>query len=129
MDIRLNSISKLVTISDVSVIDNDGNKSSEIQLGSSFNITSEIWLSSPEPESSEQPFVCYVQIKQIGTKSLVEFIGFTDGQFDEAGNQSPIIVWTPEQEGAFFIEVYVWDPDARPLSSPSSNINLVLVTS
>ncbi|MFQ6025052.1 MAG: hypothetical protein ACE5JT_00850 [Nitrosopumilaceae archaeon] len=129
-DVRISTLTKLVTISEVLVTDPEDNKFSEIQLGSPVHITSKIWLKyAADPESTVQPYVCYVQIKQIGAQGSVEFIGVAEGKFDSAGTQFPTVVWDPEHEGAFFIEVYVWDPKAVPLSTPSTDINLVLVTS
>ena len=128
-DVQLSSATKLVTINNVAVTDPQGNKFSELKIDSPVHITGDIWFrTSSDIESIQQPFVYYVQIIQIGSKGAVEFIGFTEGNFDNEGNQVPTVVWTPEHEGPFFIQVYVWDPDANPLSTPSTDINLVLVT-
>ena len=128
-DVQLSYITKLVTINNVTVTDPQGNKFSELKIDSPVHITGDLWFRTlSDTESKQQPFVYYVQIIQIGSEGAVEFIGFTEGNFDNEGNQVPTVVWTPEHEGPFFIQVYVWDPDANPLSTPSSDINLVLVT-
>ena len=131
----INSLTKLVTINDVSVTDLIGNKYSTIPIGSTVKITSEIWIKYAS-EQSEQPYVCYVQIKQIGTENLiqneadaapVEFIGTVQGVFHGMEKQQISVNWVPDKEGAFFAEVYVWDPDAVALAEPSRHINVMLV--
>lgn len=135
IETTISSLTKLVTISDVSVTDIVGNKYSTIPVGSPVKITSEIWIKYAN-EQSEQPFVCYVQIKQIKTEELdqnetdaaiVEFIGIVPGVFHGMGKQDVSVSWIPDKQGAFFVEVYVWDPNAVALASPSSTINVMLV--
>jgi len=131
----ISSLSKLVTINDVSITDLLGNKSSTIPVGSPVKINSEIWVKYAS-EQSEQPFVCYVQIKQVGTEKFpqngtdavpVEFIGTAQGTFHGMEKQEISINWIPENQGAFFAEVYVWDPNFEALAEPSRHINLMLV--
>ena len=131
----ISSLTKLVTINDVSVTDLVGNKYSTIPVGSPVKITSEIWIKYAS-EQSEQPYVCYVQIKQIGTENLtqneadaapVEFIGTVQGVFHGMEKQEISVNWVPENQGTFFAEVYVWDPNAVALAEPSQDINLMLV--
>ena len=121
----ISSLTKLVTISDTSVTDQAGNKYDTIPIGAQVNITSGIWLKFASDQSTEQPYICYVQIKRVG--GGVEFIGIANGAFHGAEKQNVSVTWVPESEGAFYTEVYVWDPNAVPLSSPSSMINLMLV--
>ncbi|MGQ0638697.1 MAG: FxLYD domain-containing protein [Nitrososphaerota archaeon] len=123
--VKLSSLTKLVTIADVSVTDPQGNKYSTIPVGGQVNITSSIWIKYAADQFTEQPYVCYVQIKRVG--GGVEFIGTAQGVFHGAERQNPSVIWVPESDGAFFIEVYVWDLNAVALSSPSSIINLMLV--
>lgn len=123
--VKLSSLTKLVTIADISVTDPQGNKYSTIPVGSQVNITSSIWIKYAADQSTEQSYVCYVQIKRVG--GGVEFIGTAQGVFHAAERQNPSVIWVPESDGAFFIEVYVWDLNAMALSSPSSIINLMLV--
>ena len=123
--VKLSSLTKLVTIADISVTDPQGNKYSTIPVGSQVNITSSIWIKYAADQSTEQSYVCYVQIKRVG--GGVEFIGTAQGVFHGAERQNPSVIWVPESDGAFFIEVYVWDLNAMALSSPSSIINLMLV--
>jgi len=131
----ISSLTKLVTINEVSVTDLIGNKYSTIPIGSPVKITSEIWIKYAS-EQSEQPFVCYVQIKQVGTEKLtqnetnavlVEFIGTIPGVFHGMEKQEISINWIPDKPGAFFTEVYVWDPNSVALAEPSRHINLMLV--
>ena len=118
-----------MTINNVVVTDPQGNKFSETKIDSPVHITGNLSIrTSSDIESIQQPLVYYVQIQQFGSRGAVEFIGFTEGNFDNEGNQVPTIVWTPEHEGPFFTKVYVWDPDANPLSEVGSYVNIVLVT-
>ncbi|MEX2348933.1 MAG: FxLYD domain-containing protein [Nitrosopumilaceae archaeon] len=123
--VKLSSLTKLVTIADISVTDPQGNKYNTIPVGSQVNITSSIWIKYAADQSTEQPYICYVQIKRVG--GGVEFIGTAEGVFHGAEKQNPSVMWVPDSDGAFFIEVYVWDLNAVALSSPSSIINLMLV--
>jgi hypothetical protein len=130
----LRSATELVTINDVSVTDLIGNKYSSIPVGNPAKITSEIWIKYAS-ENSEQPYIAYVQIKQIGTESteiqddtaIVEFIGTIPGVFHGMEKQEISVNWVPERPGAFYVEVYVWDPDAVALAEPSRHINVMLV--
>ncbi len=131
----ISSLTKLVTINNVSVTDLIGNKYSTIPVGSPVKITSEIWIKYAS-EQSEQPFVCYVQIKQVGTEkhtqnetdaAPIEFIGTAQGTFHGMEKQEISVNWVPENQGTFFAEVYVWDPNAVALAEPSHDINLMLV--
>lgn len=135
VETSLSSLTELVTINDVSVTDMMGNKYSTIPIGNQTKITSKIWIKYA-PEQSEQPFVCYVQIKQIGTEKLtpnkddvaiVEFIGTVQGVFHGMEKQEISVNWVPDKPGAFFVEVYVWDPNAVALAEPSRHINVMLV--
>ena len=131
----LGSLTKLVTINDVSVTDLVGNKNSTIPVGSPVKITSEIWIKYASGQS-EQPYVCYVQIKQVGTEKFtqnetnaapVEFIGMAQGIFHGMEKQETSVNWVPDKPGAFFTEVYVWDPNAVALAEPSHHTNVILV--
>jgi len=134
VETTISSLTKLVTINDVLVTDLLGNKYSTIPIGSPVKITSEIWIKYAS-EQSEQPYVCYVQIKQIGTEltqnetdaATVEFIGMVQGVFHGMEKQEISINWVPDKQGAFFAEVYVWDPNAVALAEPSRHINVMLV--
>ncbi|MBI5377209.1 MAG: hypothetical protein HZA82_01100 [Thaumarchaeota archaeon] len=134
VETTISSLTKLVTINDVSVTDLTGNKYSTIPVGSPVKITSEIWIKYAA-EQSEQPYVCYVQIKQIGTEKLqnetdaapVEFIGTVEGVFHGMEQQDISVNWIPDKQGTFFVEVYVWDPNAVALAEPSRHINVMLV--
>ena len=135
VETTISSLTKLVTINDVSVTDLMGNKYSTIPAGSPVKITSEIWIKYAA-EQSEQPYVCYVQIKQIGTEkptqnetdaAPVEFIGTVEGVFHGIDKQDISVNWIPDKQGAYFAEVYVWDPNAVALAEPSRHINVMLV--
>jgi len=125
VETTISSLTKLVTISGTSVTDQAGNKYDTIPIGAQVKITSGIWLKFASDQSTEQPYVSYVQIKRIG--GGVEFIGTAEGVFHGAEKQDVSVTWIPENEGAYYTEVYVWDPNAVALSSPSSMINVMLV--
>ncbi|MGI0011526.1 MAG: hypothetical protein ACREAE_09015, partial [Nitrosopumilaceae archaeon] len=135
VETTISSLTKLVTINYVSVTDLMGNKYSTIPAGSPVKITSEIWIKYAS-EQSERPYVFYVQIKQIGTEkptqnetdaAPVEFIGMVEGVFHGIDKQDISVNWTPDKQGAYFAEVYVWDPNAVALAEPSRHINVMLV--
>jgi hypothetical protein len=120
-------LNKLVTISDVSVTDKQGNKLSEIKLGTTVNVisTSLVEFSTDNPPS-EIPYIYYVQVKQAGEKPYVEYIGKFDGRFVEEGPQQQSIDWIPEKSGLYYIETFVWDRDNIPIAEQGP-IVLILV--
>ncbi len=71
----------------------------------------------------------YAQVKQFGETAPVEFLGIMEGEFSSAIPQTASVSWTPEREGGYFIEAYVWDPDGVALAAPSKTVSIVLVTS
>ncbi len=120
-------LTKLVTISDVSINDAEGNKLSDATVGSTINIQSKIWLKyAADQDVTEQHYVYFTQVKQTGEKAFVEFIGTHQGKFENAGTQFPNVEWAPEKRGLYFIETFVWDLDAIPLASKGPVI-IVLV--
>ncbi|HEY7367690.1 MAG TPA: hypothetical protein VH562_04440 [Nitrosopumilaceae archaeon] len=125
-------LTKLVTINDVSITDATGNRISNMSAGTPINIQSSLGIEYSAIEKSQlQPFVYWIQIKQSfetngETKSFVEYIGKAEGTFDSPAEQLPTIEWTPPNEGLYFIETFVWDPNSIPLASKGP-ISLVLV--
>ncbi len=75
--------------------------------------------------NSTQPFIYYVQVKQFSGKT--EFIGKYEGVFLGTEDKNVSVNWTPHSSGSYFIETYVWNYDAVPLSSAVPSINVVLV--
>ena len=122
------ALTKLVTINDISIKDDEGNKLSDVKAGNRINIQSKIWIQySEDQETSEQPYRYYVQVKQSGEKAFVEFIGIYEGSFNTAGAKFPEVKWTPKNIGLYFVETFVWDTNAVPLASKGPII-LILVT-
>ena len=117
---------KLVTISNISVEDQMGNKLSEIKVGSTINIKSETSIEFAEEESAETAYTYYVQIKESGESPFVEYIGKFDGRFIESGIETQTIDWIPQNSGLFFIQTYVWDRNNVPLAAPGPVV-LILV--
>ena len=121
-------LTKLVTISDVSVTDSSGKNLSEIKFGSTVKLHSNSFVEfSPNQVSNEIPYTYYVQIKESGKKPYVEFIGKYDGRYIGEGSQSQSIDWIPENKGLFFIETFVWDRNNIPISEPGPVV-IILVT-
>ncbi len=111
------SISKLISISGVTVKDTDGTTLSEIILGSTVNIESKTVIQFSEDQSTDEtPYTYYIQIKESGKSPTVEYIGKYDGRFIGTGTQYQTIDWVPEKSGLFFIETFVWDRNNIPLS-------------
>jgi len=111
------SISKLVSISGVTVKDTDGIALSEIILGSTVNIESKTVIQfSKDQSTDETPYTYYIQIKESGKSPTVEYIGKYDGRFIGTEIQYQTIDWVPEKSGLFFIETFVWDRNNIPIS-------------
>lgn len=119
-------LQRLVTINDISINDAEGNRLSDVSADSPIYIQSKIWIQySSDQDSVEQPYIYYVQIKE-SESGLVEFIGKYEGVFPSGGTQIPIIDWSPPNEGLYFAETFVWDPNAVPLGSKGP-LTLILV--
>jgi len=121
-------LTKLITINDISISDDEGNKLSDVSKDSSINIQSNIVLEyATNEETFVQPFVYYVQIKQSGKIPFVEFIGVYEGVFHSTDTKLTSVEWIPENQGLYFIETFVWDPKGIPLASQGP-IMIMLVT-
>ena len=126
--ISLDAITRLISINNVQVTDIIGDRVSEIRAGETVTISSDLTIQYSALAKQNQPYVYYAQVKEFGERAPVEFIGISEGTFESAAPQTAAVQWTPEHEGGFFIEAYVWDPDATPLAAPSKTISIVLVT-
>ena len=119
-------LTKLVTISGVSLNDNQGNKSSEIKVGDTVNILSDVWIKFQVGQTSNEiPYTYYAQVKNSGVPT-VEFLGKYDGRFIEEGAQPISIDWIPEKSGVFFIETFVWDRNNVPIADKGPVVLLVV---
>ena len=108
---------KLITISNVSVEDSDGNKLSELSVGSPVYIKSKTWIQfAADQESDETAYSYYIQVKESGELPYVEYIGKFDGRFIGTGQEIQIIDWIPEKTGLYFIETFVWDRNNIPIA-------------
>jgi hypothetical protein len=126
--ISLDAPTKLITINDVEVLGSDGMRISEIKLGDTVDIASDLSIQFSAINGPSQQYVYYVQVKQFGEKAPVEFLGISEGEFDSAEPQTATVSWTPEHEGGFFIETYVWDQNAIALAAPSKTVSVILVS-
>ena len=121
---------KLVTISDVSVEDSNGDKLSELQVGSTVNIKSTTSIEFAADQANETAYTYYVQIKKTSddrdTPGTVEYIGKYDGRFIGDGLETQIVDWIPQQQGLFYIETFVWDRNNIPIAEQGP-IALILV--
>jgi hypothetical protein len=119
-------LTKLVTISTVSLKDSQGNKLSEITVGSTVNIQSNVWVQfSDDQPSNETPYTYYTQVKNSDFPT-VEFLGKYDGRFVGTGSQSTSVDWIPEHSGVFFIETFVWDRNNVPIADEGPIVILVV---
>lgn len=120
-------LTRLVTISDVSVTDSQGNRLSEITQGSTVNIRSNTWVQfSIDQNTNETPYTYYAQIRQSGEMPFVEFLGKSDGRFIGTGSQSVTIDWIPEDSGVYFIETFVWDRNDIPIANKGPIVVIVV---
>ena len=119
-------LTKLVTISNVSLQDSLGNPLPEITVGSTVNIQSNVWVQfSADEELNETPYTYYTQVKNSGFPT-VEFLGKSDGRFIGIGSQSISVDWIPENPGIFFIESFVWDRNNVPIADKGPVVILVV---
>jgi len=121
------SLTKLITISSVTVKDTLGNNLSEIPIGSTVNIVSKTRIQfAAEQNNYDVPYTYYVQIKESGTSPIVEYIGKYDGRFNFAKLQSQTIDWVPEKKGLFFIETFVWDRNNIPIAEQGPIVLIIV---
>jgi len=131
-DTSLQILNKLVTIIDITITDNEGSRLSDVSVGSPINIQSKLdFQDSSLEESKVQQYVYWIQIKKSleingETKSFVEFIGKAEGSIDSKGVEIPSVGWIPENDGLYFVETFVWDPEHNPLAS-TGPLSLILV--
>jgi len=119
-------LTKLVTISNISLNDSEGNKLPEITAGSFVDIQSNVWVQfSADQQTNETPYTYYVQVKNLEFPT-VEFLGKFDGRFIGQGSQSVSIDWIPENPGIFFIETFVWDRNNVPIADKGPIVLLVV---
>jgi len=110
------ALTKLVSISSVTVNDSQGDRLSEIPVGSIVDIESKIWIQfAADQTTNETPYTYYVQIKESAT-GKIEYLGKDDGRFIGAGPQLPTIDWMPKNSGLYFLETFVWDRNNIPIA-------------
>ena len=120
-------LTKLVTISNVSLTDNEGNRLSEVKVGSTVNIQSNAVVQfSIDQKSNETPYRYYAQVKQSGEIPYVEYLGKFEGRFIGTGPQMISIDWIPERSGVFFIETFVWDRNNIPIADKGPIVLIVV---
>lgn len=131
-DTSLQIQNKLITINDISVTDNEGNRLSDVSVGSPIIIQSQLdFQDSSLEEGDTQEYVYWIQIKKSleikgETKSFVEFIGNAQGSINLDGVNTPSVDWIPENAGLYFVETFVWDPEYNALAS-NGPLSLILV--
>ncbi len=111
-------LTKLVTISNVSVEDSDGNKLPKLSVGSTVYIKSRTLIQfAANQDSNETAYSYYVQIKESGESPRVEYLEKFDGRFHGTGQETQIVDWIPENPGLFIIETFVWDRNNVPIAN------------
>lgn len=123
--VSVDVMTRLITINDISVTD-AGQPTSKIKVGTPVDISS--LLSVQALAGGSQQYVYYAQVKQFGERGTVEFLGMTEGMFNSTQPQTAKVTWTPQNEGGFFIEAYVWDQNGAALAAPSNTVSIILVT-
>ena len=118
-------LTKQITISNLSIIDSNGDSISTIPIGTTVNISSTLNFQTVDNDRL-QPYVYYVQIHQSGVPPFVEFLTSTSGSFYGVFSQSPSVQWTPQKTGLYYIETFVWDHDAIPIADKGP-IALILI--
>jgi len=122
----------LININDITVTDSDGNRLSDISVDSTIKIQSELDFQNLSLEEFEiQSYVYWIQIKKSVeidgvTKTFVEFIGSVEGSIQTEDIEIPSVGWIPQNDGLYFVETFVWDPNNIPLASKGP-ISLILV--
>jgi len=120
-------LTKMVTISKISLNDSQGDKLSEITKGTTVNIRSNAFVKFlADSESTETPYRYYAQVKQSGEIPYVEFLGKSDGRFIGTGSQEISIDWIPENSGVFFIETFVWDKNNIPIADKGPIVVIIV---
>lgn len=122
---------KLVTISNVSVEDLNGDKLSELKVGSIVNIKSQTLIEfAADQKSDETAYTYYIQVKKTSdnrnTPGIIEYIGKYDGRFIDDGSEIQIIDWIPQQQGLFYIETFVWDRNNIPIAEPGPVVLIIV---
>ena len=131
-DTAVDVLTKLVSISDIGIMDSEGNRMFDVTTDTPVNIQSTIMIQYSDNQNSlTQPYIYWVQIKKSievdgETKSFVHYIGKAEGSFTNTGEQIPSVEWIPQEDGLYFVETFVWDPVSLPLSSKGP-ISLILV--
>ena len=120
-------VDKLITISDVSLEDANGNNLSELSVGSPVHIKSETLIQFvADQESNETAYTYYVQVKESGKSPYVEYIGKFDGRFIGTGQEIQTIDWIPEKTGLYFIETFVWDRNNIPIAEQGPFVLIIV---
>ena len=122
-------VSRLVTIGGAHLSDADGNRVQGGREGAPLVVAGDLSLEAlpAAQEGGAQDYTFYVQVKRSGDSPSVEFLGSSGGRFDGPGTESPSVAWTPDEEGLYFVETFVWDSDNSPLASKGPVV-LVLVS-
>ena len=121
------SLSKLVTISDVSIKDKSGITLSELSVGSTVNIESQTIVQLGSTQIILKLLIPIMfKSKNLEKLPYVEFLGKYDGRFVDDGIQYQIIDWIPEKKGLFFVETFVWDRNNIPIAEQGPFVLIVV---
>ena len=123
-------VSRRVAIEGAHLSDADGNRVQGGREGSPLVVVGDLSLEAlpaAQEAAGAQDYTFYVQVKRSGDSPSVEFLGSSGGRFGGPGTESPSVAWTPDEEGLYFVETFVWDSDNSPLASKGPVV-LVLVS-
>lgn len=127
-NVTVDTMTKLISIFDIDTLDDSGEHISEISVGDTVDIASNLLIQYSALSGTEQQYVYYAQVKEFGETAPVDFVGTYDGVFNSASPQTAMVQWTPSHPGGYFIEAYVWDPDGVALAAPSKTVSIILVS-
>ncbi len=122
---KVHSITNLVTIGNPVFAVQDGRRASDLAVGDTVDITSNLKFQSISDDRI-QPYVFMVQIKQSGNDPYIEFLGSAAGSFYGTPDSAPTVQWIPRAPGLYFAETFVWDQHDVPIASKGP-ITIILV--
>ena len=110
-------LTKMVSIEGVSVTGSDGDRLSEIPIGTIVNVRSELRIELvADQKTNETPYTYHVQIKR-SDNNQVEHLESDNGRFIGTGLQHATIDWMPQNGGLYYIETFVWDRSNVPIAN------------
>lgn len=107
--ISLNSVFALTEVERVLIEDIRLENAFAVSVVDNVNVNQQIQISTDitNAQIESQDFVYLVQIKD--KAGLVISLGWIGGQLTPYQKLSPSLSWTPENDGEYLIEIFVWE--------------------